>query len=115
MGSESQILCRSQKSEGRRLQSPEYSCLESRVSREMILNDFCGLGIEKIVENHEKIEILDRLVNFLKFWKNDESVKDFGFFMILNDFCGLGIENIVENHEKTEADIFFSEAFRSRH
>ena len=85
LGSESQILCRSQKSEGRRLQSPEYSCLESRVSREMILNDFCGLGIEKIVENHEKIEILDRLVNFLKFWKNDESVKDFGFFMILND------------------------------
>ena len=34
--------------------------------------------------------------------------------MILNDFCGLGIEKIVENHEKTEADIFFSEALKSR-
>ena len=52
----------------------------------MILNDFCGLGIEKIVENHEKIEILDRLVNFLKFWKNDESVKDFGFLNFFHDF-----------------------------
>ena len=52
----------------------------------MILNDFCGLGIEKIVENHEKIEILDRLVNFLKFWKNDESVKDFGFLNFFEVF-----------------------------
>ena len=64
------------------------------MSERQTFPDFLDAQPTKSAEFFEKIEILPRLVIFLKITKNHEAGKDFDFFANFCRFCGLGIEKI---------------------